>query len=179
MILWRRGAPDRRHREELEAWEEVRVASTAGWRALDRAIGGDVLLPGSREFDIGHPALNARFDDVRPQAVVRCRSSKDVVETIRFAHGAGMELATRNGGHCFGGRSSTKGLLVDVTPCLRARAQPGQGLWSSRKAMELVNLTSPSLAEVIDEAHQGIDRFAARPAWPTRSWVALAWPTPS
>ena len=62
---------------------------------------------------------------------------------------------------------------------LRARAQPGQGLWSSRKAMELVNLTSPSLAEVIDEAHQGIDRFAARPAWPTRSWVTLAWPTPS
>ena len=92
------------------------MPSTAGWRSLDRAIGGDVLLPGSREFDIRHPALNARFDDVRPQAVVRCRSSEDVVETIRFAHGAGMEVATRNGGHCFGGRSSTKGLLVDVTP---------------------------------------------------------------
>ena len=92
------------------------MTSTAGWRALDRAISGDVILPDSREFDIGYPALNARFDDVRPQAVVRCRSSEDVAETIRFAHGAGTEVATRNGGHCFGGRSSTKGLLVDVTP---------------------------------------------------------------
>ena len=103
MIWCDGGAPDRRRRrEELEAWEDVRVTSTAGWRALNSAISGDVNLPDSREFDIGYPALNARFDDVRPQAVVRCRSSEDVVETIRFARGAGMELATRNGGHCFG-----------------------------------------------------------------------------
>jgi FAD/FMN-containing dehydrogenase len=104
----------------------VRVTSTAGWRALDRAISGDVILPDSREFDIGYPALNARFDQVRPQAVVRCRSSEDVVETIRFAYGAGMEVATRNGGHCFGGRSSTKGLLVDVTPLRSVEISAGR-----------------------------------------------------
>jgi FAD/FMN-containing dehydrogenase len=91
------------------------MSSTAGWGALEAAISGDVILPGSPGYDRAYPALNARFDDVRPQSVVRCRSSEDVAETIRFAHRHGMEVATRSGGHCFGGRSSTQGLLVDVT----------------------------------------------------------------
>jgi FAD/FMN-containing dehydrogenase len=47
--------------------------------------------------------------------VVRCRDPGDVVEAIRFAVQNGMAVVTRGGGHCFGGRSSTEGLLVDVT----------------------------------------------------------------
>jgi FAD/FMN-containing dehydrogenase len=92
------------------------MSSTATWRALEAAISGEVILPGSPDYDRTYRALNARFDDVRPQAVVRCRSAEDVAEAIRFARQHGMALATRGGGHCFGGRSSTEGLLVDVTP---------------------------------------------------------------
>jgi FAD/FMN-containing dehydrogenase len=92
------------------------MSSAATWGALEATISGDVILPGSPHYDRAYRALNARFDDVRPQAVVRCRSSEDVSETIRFARRQGMAVATRGGGHCFGGRSSTKGLLVDVTP---------------------------------------------------------------
>jgi hypothetical protein len=33
-----------------------------------------------------------------------------------------------------------------------------EGLWSCLKAAELANLAWPTLAEVIDRAHQGIDR---------------------
>ena len=35
---------------------------------------------------------------------------------------------------------------------------PVEGLWSSLKAVELANLTTPTLAEVIDQAHKGIER---------------------
>jgi hypothetical protein len=40
---------------------------------------------------------------------------------------------------------------------------PGRGLWSSLNAVELVNLTARSLAEVIDQAHRGIERVRCAP----------------
>jgi FAD/FMN-containing dehydrogenase len=92
------------------------MSSIVGWGELEAAISGEVILPEAPEFDLRYRALNARFDDVRPQAVVRGRSPQDVAEAIRFARQQGMAVATRGGGHCFGGRSSTEGLLVDVTP---------------------------------------------------------------
>jgi FAD/FMN-containing dehydrogenase len=90
--------------------------SSTGWGALEAAISGDVTLPGSPDYDRTYRALNARFDHVRPRAVVRCTSPEDVAEAIGFARRQGMGVAARSGGHCFGGRSSTEGLLVDVTP---------------------------------------------------------------
>ena len=46
-----------------------------------------------------------------------------------------------------------------ATPC----GNPVEGLWSSLKAVELANLTTPTLAEVIDQAHKGIDRVRRTP----------------
>jgi hypothetical protein len=37
------------------------------------------------------------------------------------------------------------------------------GLWSSLKAVELANRTGRTLAEVIDQAHRGIDRIRRTP----------------
>jgi hypothetical protein len=90
--------------------------STRRWGALEAAISGDVILPESPDYDRAYPALNTRFDGVRSEAVVRCRNPEDVAEAIRFAGRHGMAVAPRGGGHCFGGRSSTEGLLVDVAP---------------------------------------------------------------
>jgi FAD/FMN-containing dehydrogenase len=92
------------------------MSSTASWGELEAAISGDVILPGSHDYDRAYPALNARFDDVRPQGLVRCAGPEDAAEAIRFARQQGIAVATRSGGHCFGGRSSTEGLLIDVTP---------------------------------------------------------------
>jgi FAD/FMN-containing dehydrogenase len=75
-----------------------------------------VILPASPDYDQTYRALNARFDDLRPQAVVRCESSEDAAEAIRFAREHGLGVGTRSGGHCFAGRSSTRGLLIDVGP---------------------------------------------------------------
>ena len=44
---------------------------------------------------------------------------------------------------------------------LRPRAEPGGGLWSSLKGVELANLAGESLDEVIAAAERGIQRIRA------------------
>ena len=55
-----------------------------------------------------------RFHDVRPEAIVRCRTPGEVAEAISFARSSGSDIAIRSGGHCFAGRSSTTGVLIDL-----------------------------------------------------------------
>jgi hypothetical protein len=54
-------------------------------------------------------------------------------------------------------------LVVEPLPAYAPELNPVEGLWSSRKAVELANLTLPTLAEVIDQAHRGIDRVRRTP----------------
>jgi hypothetical protein len=46
---------------------------------------------------------------------------------------------------------------------MRRSSKAVEGLWSSPKAVELANLTSPTLAEVVDQAHRGIQRARRTP----------------
>jgi FAD/FMN-containing dehydrogenase len=92
------------------------TSAAPDWGALQRAIAGEVVLPGSPDFEsVRKPAI-AHFHDVRPQVVVLCRTPADVSETISFARRSGLETATRSGGHCFAGHSSTSGIVIDVSP---------------------------------------------------------------
>jgi FAD/FMN-containing dehydrogenase len=84
--------------------------------ALQSAVEGEVILPESPRYDTLRATFNARFDDVRPQALVRCKSTGDVVETLAFARRLELPTATRSGGHCFAGRSTGPGIVIDVTP---------------------------------------------------------------
>ena len=97
----------------------------AEWKALDSVLSGEVILPGAPGYDLASRALNARFDDVRATAVVRCANPADVSEAVGFARRHGLAVATRGGAHCFGGRSSTDGLLVDVTQIRFVRLSDG------------------------------------------------------
>jgi FAD/FMN-containing dehydrogenase len=45
-----------------------------------------------------------------------CASPGDVAETLAFARRSGVHVTPRSGGHCLAGRSSTEGIVVDVTP---------------------------------------------------------------
>jgi FAD/FMN-containing dehydrogenase len=92
------------------------MRSTSDWGALQSAIAGDVILPGSPGYESARKPAIARFHNVRPQALVRCATPADVSETVSFARRAGLRTAARSGGHCFAGRSSTEGIVVDVTP---------------------------------------------------------------
>ena len=49
-----------------------------------------------------------------PRLVLRCRSERDVVVAVRVARDQGGSVAVRSGGHCFAGRSSTEGVLINV-----------------------------------------------------------------
>jgi FAD/FMN-containing dehydrogenase len=86
------------------------------WESLRRGIDGEVALPGSPAYQASRPPFNARFRNVRPAAIVACASPQDAAEAIAFARRHGLELATRAGGHSFAAHSSTRGMLVDVTP---------------------------------------------------------------
>jgi FAD/FMN-containing dehydrogenase len=84
--------------------------------ALQGTIAGEVVRPGSPDYDTARRPAIARFHHVRPRAVVRCATTEDVVETLAVARLLRLPVAVRGGGHCFAGRSSTTGILLDVTP---------------------------------------------------------------
>src|SRR5262245_51036498 len=94
----------------------VRASSASERSALQAAIAGEVILPDSQEYESARKPAMARFHHIRPRAVVRCRTAHDVAETISFAQRTGLPTATRSGGHCFAGRSSTEGIVIDVAP---------------------------------------------------------------
>jgi FAD/FMN-containing dehydrogenase len=83
---------------------------------LQGAIAGDVMLPGSPGYELVRKPAIARFHAVRPLAVVLCRTPADVAEAISLARRCRLHTAARSGGHCFAGRSSTPGVVIDVTP---------------------------------------------------------------
>jgi FAD/FMN-containing dehydrogenase len=86
------------------------------WGALQGAVVGEVVLPETPAYEqVRRPAI-ANFRHARPAAVVRCRSHHDVSETLAFARRWGVHVTARSGGHCFAGRSSTDGIVIDVTP---------------------------------------------------------------
>jgi FAD/FMN-containing dehydrogenase len=78
-------------------------------------VGRDVLVAGSAEYESARRSQIARFDDVRPHAVVRCRVPEDIAQTLAFASEEGLHIALRSGGHCFAGRSSTTGVVMDLS----------------------------------------------------------------
>ena len=85
------------------------------WPALGGLLAGELVLPGEPGYEAAHRPEIPRFGTIEPVAVVRCKTAEDAAEAIRFAARNRLETATRSGGHCFAGRSSTEGLLIDVT----------------------------------------------------------------
>ncbi|WP_152361356.1 FAD-binding oxidoreductase [Microlunatus speluncae] len=82
---------------------------------LRRTIAGGVAVPGSADYDrLRRPAI-ARFAAARPLAVVTCRDAADAAAAVTFARQQGVPLVPRSGGHCFAGRSSGPGIVLDVS----------------------------------------------------------------
>jgi len=84
-------------------------------RSLQAALDGELITPDSAGYDAARRPALARFHDVRPIAVVSCASTRDVVRTLAFARHSGTHVVPRGGGHCFAGRSSTAGLVLDLS----------------------------------------------------------------
>jgi FAD/FMN-containing dehydrogenase len=76
----------------------------------------NTLLPGTDGYEAVRRPPVGLFHNVRPRQIVRCVTPADVAAAIALARDQGLELAVRAGGHCFAGRSSTEGMLIDVSP---------------------------------------------------------------
>jgi FAD/FMN-containing dehydrogenase len=83
---------------------------------LERVIDGELVAGDELTTSRAPKPFNARFDEAIPLAVVRCTSPGDVAETISFIRRHRLRSATRSGGHCLAGRSTTTGILIDVSP---------------------------------------------------------------
>src|SRR5581483_10207487 len=88
----------------------------ADWAALRARVTGEVVVQGSPGYDQARKPAIARFHDTRPQAIVFCATAGDVAEAIAMARRFGLPAVPRSGGHCFAGRSSGPGMVIDVTP---------------------------------------------------------------
>ena len=65
-------------------------------------------------------------------------------------------------------------LVVERRPAYAAELNPAEGLWSSLKAVELANLATPTLAEVIPRPTVASTASVAPRTWPTRSFATPA-----
>jgi FAD/FMN-containing dehydrogenase len=81
----------------------VVALSEPDWGGLQQGISGDVVLPGSEAYEWVRKPFIARFDEIEPEAVVRCAAPGDVAEVLAFARRYGVDTATRSGGHCLPG----------------------------------------------------------------------------
>ncbi|MET0789530.1 MAG: FAD-binding oxidoreductase [Cellulomonas sp.] len=86
---------------------------TAG--ALPATFEGEVLVPGSPEYDTARAVWNGAVDR-QPAYVVRCAGTDDVRAAVRVARELGLPLGVRGGGHSAAGWAVPDGgLMIDLS----------------------------------------------------------------
>jgi FAD/FMN-containing dehydrogenase len=128
------------------------MTTSAPFPAVDRShFDGQVLTPGSREYDSARSVWNGMIDH-RPKLIVRCASVSDVVTAVRTARERDLEIGVRCGGHNIAGHAVPDGgLMIDLTgmghvsvdPVLRrARVQGGAMLGALDRASQAFGLAT-------------------------------------
>lgn len=81
---------------------------------LRAAIRGNVLTPADEAYERVRSPYNAMQAD-RPNLIVQCAGTADVVDAVVFARSNGLEVTVRGGGHSVAGLSSSDGgMLIDL-----------------------------------------------------------------
>jgi len=97
----------------------VRIADAPAHAARSRSSAPFAGIPGNMRHAAEFAPVEvpiARFRVITPEAVVPCRSAADVVAVVGDVRRRGAAFAVRSGGHCFAGRSSATGMVMDVGP---------------------------------------------------------------
>ncbi|MER6664375.1 FAD-binding protein [Amycolatopsis japonica] len=88
---------------------------TIDWNSLGRHLDGDLVLPSDPGYGQAREQALSQFDNTNPMAVAYCESTKDVQTVIAFAQDNRVHTVPRSGRHSFGGYSTTKGMILDVS----------------------------------------------------------------
>ena len=113
----------------LPGWRLVGARSSVDPRLVELAglLQGDVVTPDSAAYDTARRLFSPRYDSIRPGAVVFCESAQDVWRTVRWSRRHSIRIVPRSGGHSYGGYSTCKGVVVDVTRMKGVAVNAGAG----------------------------------------------------
>jgi FAD binding domain-containing protein/berberine-like enzyme len=94
------------------------------YSSLQRRFKGDLLLPGSVEYEAARAVWNGMYARA-PGLIARCADVSDLQKTIRAATAAGTLTAVRCGGHSLAGFSTCDGgLVIDLSRLRRVAVDP-------------------------------------------------------
>lgn len=92
--------------------------------ALRTDFHGELLEPGSREYDQARVVWNSRIDR-RPALIARCTGVSDVQAALATARNHGGDVAVRGGGHDVAGNGvCERGVVIDLSPMKGIRIDP-------------------------------------------------------
>src|SRR5580704_5036095 len=85
------------------------------YRNLSAKLRGNVITPGSDEYEVARRVYNAMIDR-RPDAIVRCADVADVMTAVNFARNENVAVAVRGCGHNGAGLGvCDRGLVIDLS----------------------------------------------------------------
>lgn len=103
----------------------VTSVEAAALRELAGSLDGQLLLDGDFGYDGARRIWNGMHNR-HPAAIVRARSTADVVNAVSFARERELLLAVRGGGHSWPGHSTADGaLMIDLSPMNDVTVDPG------------------------------------------------------
>ncbi|WP_425046481.1 FAD-binding oxidoreductase [Primorskyibacter sp. S87] len=119
---------------------------------LDVSLRGNVLVPGSADYDAARTIWNGMVDR-KPGLVIQALGTSDVQKAVNFARRNGLLMAVKSGGHQIAGHAvADDALLLDLSRMRsvhvdpgtkRARVEPGALLGDLDRETQSHNLTVP------------------------------------
>jgi FAD/FMN-containing dehydrogenase len=91
------------------------TATAAEWNAFAGTLAGALVQPSNSAYGVDRLLYNSKFVDLRPRAIAYCATPDDVSRCVEFATSHDVAVASRSGGHSYGGYSNSDGLVIDVS----------------------------------------------------------------
>jgi FAD/FMN-containing dehydrogenase len=131
---------------------------------LAKSLSGELLLPGSRDYDSARRVWNGMVDK-RPALIAVCANAKDVANSVSFASSHDLLLAVKGGGHSYPGKSVCDGgLMIDLAPMNDVQVDAGNRTAEIGGGALLGHLDSATLRENLATttgivSHTGVGGF--------------------